>query len=197
MTKNKTFNYVLALLKLKDKDLFYALKYGFCDVCIHDYLYDDQPADNLLFIKMRVTHSQYYKVYSMFRESVAYHDEYVIDADHHMFVVKIKDGAITAFLEGRYGDIYTPDELNICINRYRNVGNVRKESAKYLILSRDKRYISTYLDKLNAHFKTSLKYNDIKDFLDYELPPKITEETFNHPETQVNEEFISHLNQEH
>lgn len=89
--------------------------------------------------------------------------------------------AYDKFIEGKYSQMFTEDEINILFSE---VKNYREKS----ILNLEQRIIPDFIKKLNEEFNTNLKEKDFSEpFKELELPPKFSEEIFNN----TNNNFIN------
>lgn len=106
-------------------------------------------------------------------------DEYIYNKGIH--VVEIRpDIDYTAFLEGRYSEIYTPSQLKKCFNHVGDRINkdfvVAVESDQLQILKRNPEYFPKYVEYIRKQFGESIKIESIKAHKEYDMMPNLNQE---------------------
>lgn len=105
-------------------------------------------------------------------------NEYIDDRlySEDVYMIKIKpDINLDAFIEGRYSDIYTSEQINLVFTR---------DSITRKVLTREESYKQTYVDMLNSWFNTSntIDYIEIQangkrvPISQFDIPPCLNQE---------------------
>jgi len=137
----------------------------------------------------------YQRNFSKFLDWVRYQYYYVTDyvydnldkSEKHMIVLKVPlqlDSSYVHFVKGEYSEMYNKEQLNKLFNVMNNVSNnpsiaKRNERVSYArkVLTKDKKYLPLFVDKVNKDFGTDITLSDYKDVeLDY--PINLEEEIF-------------------
>jgi len=102
------------------------------------------------------------------KNSGKYYDGEVI------FNIKIPDRfkhAYDMFLKGRYSSMYTEEELQ-------KIFPTQSKTEIFLILNKNEMAITHFIDIIAQEFGTELTYEEAKNFDEYDIPPKLEEETY-------------------
>ena len=112
-----------------------------------------------------------------FRKSAYYLDDYVVDKDHHVIVIKLKKKhhrAFDRFLESRYSKMFNPREVKEMFEQFVG-GNV---NPAYYILARDARYEKDFVNILKREFNLDTEI-DVTD-REWDFPINLKEEILNY-----------------
>lgn len=119
-----------------------------------------------------------------------YVSDYPFDDNKHMVVLKIPRDFNTSyvhFVKGNYSQMYTTKSLNNYF-KYINISNKeleirqnKKMKVTRSVLSKDSKYVSTFVNIVNHEFKSDATVEDFKD-AELDFPPKKEEEIFNYKE---------------
>ena len=97
-------------------------------------------------------------------------DEYIYNKGIH--VVEIRPPInYSAFLEGEYSKIYTPEQLKKCFNH-----KPKPESDTLKILRKDIEYFPKYFEYIKRQFGENLKEDSVRTHKEYDLPPNLNQE---------------------
>lgn len=174
---NKTLKYLVPCLNKLGKDFMNRLDSVMkVAVGVGDMLITDEvnKFEQHLFILLdiRVASKFFIKFLEWIREQDYYADDYVYHniqkTPYHMVVVKLpNDVAITKFLEGKYSEMFTQEEIQQLF---------AKDPDTKSVLIKDHNYKLEFVKKLNYMFDTTIKASEYEGELD--LPPKKDEENF-------------------
>lgn len=171
-------------------------------VGIHDTFLDGSSISNGRNIYVLIDKGYKPREYEKFLDYIRYQDyfkgEYcaepdLIPARKYMVVLevpKIFYNAYDKFLQGKYSEMYTTDELNILFSsvlKKRNLSPSEKIKRRdYGILTKTlEESFEYYIKVLNKEFNTTVKATDIvASEVEWELPLKKQEEIFNYPNGQ-------------
>lgn len=199
--ENRTWKYLYPCLKYYGSSLtaglsnFFKLAVGVGDI-------NNQEEVNCIYIlidtNLALTDKQrqdYKERFAKFLDWISYQDyyinDYIYDSDSHMIVLKLPtkySDTYINFVKGEYSKMYNLAEVRDYFSYITNMKNKdlqMKQNAKLKatksVLSKDKNYIQTFVDKVNKDFNTQA---DISCFQEAELdyPPKKQEEIFNFKE---------------
>lgn len=181
--ENKTLKYLVPALRIYGEtfkakvNLVYKTAFG-----ISDSLLEGSYLEGQRNLYMLVDRTVYPKYFNNFSDWIKTHESYVtdypygseLDARFHMFVIAFPPhlgDAYMKFLEGKYSKMYTKDEIEYFFEG--------RDTIK-TILNKRISAIPTFLEKISKEFGEKLTYEEVKDFPEYDIPPKKEEEFFNY-----------------
>jgi hypothetical protein len=187
--KNKTWEYMLPALKGHGEKLRNKLsainKLG---VGIHDELLAGSSTTELNLVYILTDKAFKPKNWAKFMVWVSFEPYFVtdyvfgsrVDSRKHMLVLELPDkynNAYTAFLEGRYGDMYSDKQLKSIF------GEKNINSSVYKVLSRNPLAVAEFKQKVMEEYNVTVA--PIRT-LEYELPLRRDQEVFNHELNTIN-----------
>ena len=173
--KNFTGRYLLPQLKLMDDnpldklDGRYVSAFALCDKKYHSY----DEFDNKLFIAMSLKADLNYWM--------EYYEYYMLqdgEADKLVVILDLPIDNRSAFLEGRYSDLYTGEDIITKFAKTNGVETTTLTSAWAVINKTDQARV-TFENKVNKDFALDPKIIITKD-QEYEYPPVMNREIFNY-----------------
>ena len=93
-------------------------------------------------------------------------EEYIYNRQIHVVVIR-PDINYSAFLEGEYTKIYTPQQLIKCF---------RPDSEALMVLKKDQRYFPKYYKFIKKQFGENISEDSVKTHGQYDLPPNLNQE---------------------
>lgn len=103
------------------------------------------------------------------KDNHEYIDDYIYSKNIHVVVLKPNIN-YTAFLEGRYSEIYTKEQLVKCFD---------SKSDILKILKKDPIYLKKYIKYIKDQFGESIRESSIKDHKEYDIIPCLNQEIIN------------------
>lgn len=183
--QNKTWRFLSPCLienGIKFRKLFDSL----IKIAIGIYDYDltnnniSIPGKNMFILIDSIKCSYYLKKFEEYIKYKYYYKEsYTYSPNKQMIVLKIPTGyenAYDKFLEGKYSEMYTPEQLDHVFS---------KLSKEYGILYKSRDALEKFVEKINKEFHVKLEPENLINN-EYELPPKLEEETFSSKQTERN-----------
>lgn len=191
--KNRVFRYLFLSLRLYNNENKNSINYvdipselylgGLVQLGVGDLLYDEDYRKDKLFVLLKLS-KHYQKTISYISDTDLYLDDYIYDDKHHMLVLKLKPGIVDLFLNGEYDKLYTEEELDICFQKTIIKDGIEYENDTRRILEKNSSYKNLFVTYLNKEFNTNLNNSDIKDDVQYDIPPVLKEEIFNYEKTE-------------
>ena len=106
-------------------------------------------------------------------------DEYIFNKGIHVVEVR-PDINYSAFLEGRYSEIYTPAQLKKCFwfkgDKTPDGKVVTEESPALQVIKKNPDYFPKYFEYIKKQFGQNLKEDSVRDHKEYDLPPNLNQE---------------------
>lgn len=198
---NKTWRFLLPCLRghgttfAKKFNSIYKLAVG-----IHDSLLDGSAISNDRNLYIMIDKKTEEQKVKEFMDFIVYQDYFVADycpdsdilkTRRHMIVLKMPKrfhNAYDKFLEGKYSEMFTPDEVKVLF------ANDERKPEKD-ILQRNSSALKEFVNKVNKEFDVNIKCNNFKDEIEeqewqqfksgeWEMPLKKKEEIFNCEDNQ-------------
>lgn len=197
---NRTYKYLSPAMKLYGEEfiiklrLLYGLAIGIQDFGLNITPEERKIENNIYYVfdvngqytygkhvdieKCRI---DFYKVLSWLREQDYFVKDYPFDSgrkgSQHVIALKLpKENLMTLFLDGKYSQMYTKDELNKIVNKTVKVLREEIPNPIYSVLSGSEEFRLNYLDILNKTFNSKLSLDDIKHHTEYDIPPFVKNE---------------------
>ena len=181
---NKTWRFLLPCLRghgdifVRKFNPLFKLAVG-----VHDTLLDGSEISDSRNIYIMIDKMVQQKCFFEFLDWIKYQDYYVADycpdADikksrKHIIVITVPKGFETAydnFLQGKYSQMYTEDQVNLLFSN-------PDRKKEYDILSKNKSALDGFIKTINTEFDVNANPKDFQNS-EYELPLRKSEEIFN------------------
>lgn len=147
---------------------------------IIDFAYDDDISQPRIFSLTNIKNSHNFEKFRQFcRDTELLLDEYPFSPTQHMFVFKFPfTEAYQKFLEGKYSQMYTPQQVNSFIPKsYYGPDGVLQFTEVYSIITKRSAYFEEFQSKIYDDFGIYIPEDDRDE---YDYPPLINEESFNY-----------------
>jgi hypothetical protein len=169
LTMNKTARFIKPCLKLYGEEFrkrissVFKLAYGIGD------MYINKKYEKHIFILIDTfkCSKHFLSTLEWLQEQDCYEDDYAYDnlvhGRLHMIVIKLPEGIdLQLFLKGKYSKMYTDTEIISMLD----------DETKSIVI-KDKNYKVTFVEKVNALFKSNLKVSDLTAETELDTPPNI------------------------